>query len=62
MWVVRSHFRLKIDRRSSSYMLWEVYQEAGRARIGLFSSFAAVAEVPKKFLKNDIAKKNEETK
>jgi hypothetical protein len=34
-----------------------VYHEAGRARMGFFSSFAgsgAGAEVPKKFLKKDI--------
>ena len=50
--------RENIDRRSSSYIAWEVYHEAGRARMGFFSSFAgsgARAEVPKKFLKKDIA-------
>jgi hypothetical protein len=39
-------------------MAWELYQGAGRARMGVFLSFASsttgVVEVPKKFLKNDI--------
>lgn len=59
---MRSHLREKIDRRSSSYIAWEVYQEAGRARIGVFSSLASstgAADVPKKFLKKDMMKYGE---
>jgi hypothetical protein len=42
-------------------MSWEVYQEAGRARTGVFCSFwtsGAVVVVPKKFLRKDIVYKD----